>query len=302
MSNYGQQPPYGQTPYGPQNPYGQPQQPYGRPAQPPYGQPQPYGGQPNPYGGQGQPAQPQPGQYPQPGYGAPNYPPGPQPGQPGPPPPAQWTAQVPTPKPEIATRSLVVVTMESVPGRVVTEVLGDVVGVVARSRELPRDVRTGSQLEGYANMMTQSRQDAVDRMVEMAEAAGADAVIGLRYDSSEITQTLSEVVAYGTAVRLNPVAAEPAHDEAATEDDSDGETTAVNPLSPPDFDTAMSAATPAAATSPQSATGESAEDQPQSPYQPSPYSQSGYQQPGNQQGNQPPPTQQWPPAAWPGQG
>jgi len=301
MSNYGQQPPYGQTPYGPQNPYGQPQQPqqpYGRPAQAPYGQPQPYGGQPAP--------------YPQPGYGAPNAPAAPpnqqgQPyGQPYPPPPAQWTAQVSAPKPEIASRSLVVVTMESVPGRVVTEVLGDVVGVVARSRELPRDVRTGSQLEGYANMMTQSRQDAVDRMVEMAESAGADAVIGLRYDSSEITQTLSEVVAYGTAVRLNPVPAEAAGAEETSEDgDTDAESTTVNPLSPPDFDAAMSATTPTAAASPESGTGRPADDQAspqQSPYQPSPYSQPGYQQPGNQSGNQQPPTQQWPPASWPGQG
>jgi hypothetical protein len=53
-------------------------------------------------------------------------------------------------------------------------------------------------------MLTDSRQDAVARMVEMAAAAGADAVVGLRFDCSEITQSLSEVAAYGTAVRLVP--------------------------------------------------------------------------------------------------
>ena len=51
-------------------------------------------------------------------------------------------------------------------------------------------------------MLTESRQDAVNRLVEMAQAAGADAVVGLRFDCSEITQSLSEVAAYGTAVTL----------------------------------------------------------------------------------------------------
>ena len=53
-------------------------------------------------------------------------------------------------------------------------------------------------------MLTDSRQEAVARMVEMAVAAGADAVVGLKFDCSEITQSLSEVAAYGTAVKLVP--------------------------------------------------------------------------------------------------
>ncbi|HLL62862.1 MAG TPA: heavy metal-binding domain-containing protein [Propionibacteriaceae bacterium] len=179
MSNYGQQPPYGQNPYGqpPQpNPYGQ-QPPYGqpsappRPGQPPYGQPpqQPYG-QPPPYG------QPQPG---------------------------QWTPQPPiAKKPTLVTRSLPVVTLEHLPGREISEVLGEVVGVVARTRELRPDLRSGNPIDGYVTMLTESRQDAVGALVAMAEAAGADAVVGLRFDCSEITQSLSEVAAYGTAVKL----------------------------------------------------------------------------------------------------
>jgi uncharacterized protein YbjQ (UPF0145 family) len=183
MSNYGQQPPYGQSPYGqPPNPYGQ--QPYPspptRPGQAPYPQ------QPNPYGQQ-------------PPYGQPQgYPPQaqPYPGQPG-----QWPPQAP-PRPEFVQRATIVVTMDAVPGRQIEEVLGDVIGVVARTRELRPDLRTGNPIDGYVTMLTESRQEAVARLVEMAESAGANAVVGLRFDCSEITQSLSEVTAYGTAVRL----------------------------------------------------------------------------------------------------
>jgi uncharacterized protein YbjQ (UPF0145 family) len=176
MSNYGQQQPYGQPP----NPYGQ-QQPYAtppaRPDQPPYGQ------QPNPYSQQ-------------PPYGQPQaYPPQAQPYA------GQWPPQAPA-RPELVLRSTVVVTMETVPGRQIEEVLGDVIGVVARTRELRPDLRTGNPLDGYVTMLTESRQEAVARLVEMAENAGANAVVGLRFDCSEITQSLSEVAAYGTAVRL----------------------------------------------------------------------------------------------------
>jgi uncharacterized protein YbjQ (UPF0145 family) len=197
MSNYGQQPPYGQNPsnpYGQQQPgpYGQPQQPYG---QPPAGrQPQPpYPGQQGPYGQQ-------PGQYPpQQPYGQPGQAPyGQQP--------TQWTPQPPAMKqPAVVMRQLPVVTMENVPGREVSGVIGDVVGVVARTRELRPDLRGGNPVDGYVVMLTDSRQDAVARMVEMALAAGADAVVGFRFDCSEITQSLSEVAAYGTAVTLIPV-------------------------------------------------------------------------------------------------
>src|SRR5215204_3764564 len=164
MSNYGQQPPYGQNPYGqPPNPYGQ-QQPNPYSQQPAYGQPQAYPPQGQPYTG-------------------------------------QWPPRAPA-RPELVRRSTVVVTMNAIPGRRIEEVLGDVIGVVARTRELRPDLRTGNPLDGYVTMLPESRQEAVARLVEMAENAGADAVVGLRFDSSEITQSLSEVAAYGTAVRL----------------------------------------------------------------------------------------------------
>jgi uncharacterized protein YbjQ (UPF0145 family) len=215
MSNYGQQPnPYGQPQPGQpqpgqaqagQNPYGQPQpgqNPYGQQGQNPYGQPQqPYGqpgqqqGQPR-GGGQvswGQPGQQQP-------YGQPQYPqPGPQP-QPG-----GWTPQpASVARPALQARAISVVTTDTVPGRDVAAVIGDVVGVVVRPRELAPELRAGNPLDGYATMLTRSRQDAVTKMIDMAVAAGADAVVAFKYDCSEITQSLSEVSAYGTAVKLAP--------------------------------------------------------------------------------------------------
>lgn len=189
MSNYGQQPgqnPYGQNQAG-QNPYGQ-----NPPAQNPYGQnpPQPYGrDQQQPYGQQsaqqpyGQPSAQQP-------YGQPPQPP-------------QWTPQpIAAKKPEMVNRGVPVTTMDTVPGREIVEAIGEVIGVVARTRELRPDLRLGNPIDGYVTMLTESRQDAVSRLVEMAQSAGADAVVGLRFDCSEITQSLSEVAAYGTAVRL----------------------------------------------------------------------------------------------------
>ena len=227
MSNYGQQPPYGQNPYG-----RPPQQPgYGQPGQNPYGQqppPNPYGQQPpqpNPYGQQPPPQQNPYGQPQQPGYGQPQqgYPQQGQPAQPGQPPQqgqpgqqGQWVAQN-TRKPALVERELPVVTMEVLPGREIAEVVGDVVGVVARSRELPPELRSGNPQDNYATMLTDSRQSAVTKMVAMAQAAGADAVLGLKFDCSEITQSMSEVAAYGTAVKLVPT-----EDEESSSEDCRG--------------------------------------------------------------------------------
>jgi len=269
MSNYGQQPPYGQNPYGqpPQpNPYGQqpPVNPYAtqppRPGQPPYGQ------QPSPYG--------QPQQYPPQPPQQPPYPP-PQPGQQPYGPPAaggQWPAQPPpAAQPTISQHAVPVVTMDSLPGRDIEEVLGEVVGVVARTRELRPDLRGGNIIEGYVTMLTESRQEAVVRLVEMAERAGATAVVGLRFDCSEITQSLSEVAAYGTAVRLAPLDNEDA--AAAEESGSDEEAE----HSPDSGD---------AGTDEQAGTASDEQSPAQSPAEQRPP-------------NNPEAGQQWPPSSWP---
>ena len=91
----------------------------------------------------------------------------------------QWTPQPPVArKPAIVAHAIPVVTMDILPGEEIAEVVGDVIGVVARTRELRPDLRNGNPVDGYMTMLTESRQDAVTRLVEMAQTAGADAVVG----------------------------------------------------------------------------------------------------------------------------
>lgn len=202
---------YGQNPYG-QNPYGQ--QPYGQ--QPPQHQPsaQPPTGQPPAGQTWGRPPQPgagQPGGWnqPQQGWGQPQGQPWGAPGQPGQfgAPPAQPVPATPVPEPEprkavFRERDLPVVTTETIPGRVITEVVGEVIGVVTRAR----DMRPTADLSA---VLTGTRQDAVDALVTMATEAGADGVVGLRFDGGKVNDGTSEVAAYGTAVKLETVPEEP---------------------------------------------------------------------------------------------
>lgn len=245
-------------------PYGPPAQqpgpvPYGKPPQPPQQQP-PFGApQASPYGPPANPAPfgpppmpPQPQQRPPAPYGPPpgqGFFPGPQPGAPfgpqhqTPPPlppqgsaapsnvPGGWSpvqqgpgvppTPVPDPTPRkapFAATAIPVVTSDALPGREVSQVIGIVVGVTTRSR----DVKVGPDTVA---LLTQARQDAVAALVTMATDAGADAVVGLRFDGGKIAEALSEVTAYGTAVTLvgadapaaralpdEPVAALPAGD------------------------------------------------------------------------------------------
>lgn len=103
---------------------------------------------------------------------------------------------------------MLVVTTENVPGRRVSEVKGEVFGVVVRSRGLGGNVMAGlrslvgGEIHEYTQMLEEARRHALDRMVQNATAMGANAIVMMRYDSSEIGQTMSEIVAYGTAVVL----------------------------------------------------------------------------------------------------
>lgn len=123
------------------------------------------------------------------------------PHQPGPPPPWQNAPGQSTPGPDLhkATTTIQVVTTPSFPGRTIGAALGEVIGVAVREREIDR---RHDPVIAYPAMLLRSRQQAVARMADMARERGADAVVGLQFDSSEITQDLSEVVAYGTAVRF----------------------------------------------------------------------------------------------------
>ena len=98
-------------------------------------------------------------------------------------------------------------TIETYPGRNF-EVLGMVKGATVQSKNFGKDFMAGmktlvgGELTGYTEMMTEARQIATKRMVDEAEALGADAVIGVRYGSSSIMQGAAECIAYGTAVKF----------------------------------------------------------------------------------------------------
>jgi uncharacterized protein YbjQ (UPF0145 family) len=105
---------------------------------------------------------------------------------------------------------VLVVTTENVPGQRVREVKGQVFGVVVRSRGLAGNLMAGlrslggGEITEYTQLLEEARRHAVDRMVANATVVGANAVVMMRFDSSEIGQTMSEIVAYGTAVVLEP--------------------------------------------------------------------------------------------------
>lgn len=103
---------------------------------------------------------------------------------------------------------MVVVTTNEVQGRSIERVLGLAFGVVVRSRGLGGNVVAafrslgGGEIKEYTEMLEDARRAAIDRLVQNAHVMGANAVLMVRFDSSEIGQTMSEVVAYGTACVL----------------------------------------------------------------------------------------------------
>ncbi len=103
---------------------------------------------------------------------------------------------------------MIIVTTERIPGYRVITVLGEVFGVVVRSRGIGGNIMAGlrslggGEITEYTQMLEEARRHAIDRMVQNAQAMGANAVLMMRFDSSEIGQTMSEVVAYGTAVTV----------------------------------------------------------------------------------------------------
>lgn len=102
---------------------------------------------------------------------------------------------------------MLLTTIDVIPGKN-NEVLGLVKGNMIQSKNIGRDIgqglksMVGGELATYTQMMNESRAAATKRMVDEAEELGADAVVGLRYSTSNIMSTAAEVVAYGTAVRF----------------------------------------------------------------------------------------------------
>lgn len=106
---------------------------------------------------------------------------------------------------------MVISTMNDLPGYEIEEVFGEVFGLTVRSRNLGSQIGAGfkslvgGELKGMTKMLADGRQHATDRLVQEAEAKGANAVIAFRFDTSELGSTWTEICAYGTAVRARQV-------------------------------------------------------------------------------------------------
>jgi uncharacterized protein YbjQ (UPF0145 family) len=110
---------------------------------------------------------------------------------------------------------MIVATTPYVAGQRVAESKGQVYGLVVRSRGLGGNIAAslrslvGGEIHEYTQLLEDTRRQAIDRMVENATLMGANAVISMRFDSSEIGTTMTEIVAYGTAVVVEPDADAP---------------------------------------------------------------------------------------------
>ena len=102
---------------------------------------------------------------------------------------------------------MLLLNIEYIPGKKI-EALGIAKGSVVQSKNFGKDFMAGmktlvgGEIESYTQMLTEARQIATKRMVDDAEAMGADAVIGIRYASASVMQGAAEITAYGTAVRI----------------------------------------------------------------------------------------------------
>lgn len=103
---------------------------------------------------------------------------------------------------------MITVNTDKIEGKKIIETLGLVKGNTIRARWFGRDIAAGlktligGEIKSYTDMMTKARDQAVERMVDEAKKLKADAVINVRFTSSEVMQGASEILVYGTAVKL----------------------------------------------------------------------------------------------------
>jgi len=101
---------------------------------------------------------------------------------------------------------MIMVTSDFITGKTIKKTLGLVRGNTIRARHIGRDIKAGlknivgGEITDYTKMMAESREQALDRMVEEAEGLGANAIINVRFTTSMIMQSASEILAFGTAV------------------------------------------------------------------------------------------------------
>ena len=105
---------------------------------------------------------------------------------------------------------MIVTTMNDIPGYEVDEVFGEVMGLTVRSRNIGSQLGAGlkslvgGELKGMTKALIDSRQQVMERMMAEAETKGANAIIAMRFDTSELGSNWTEICAYGTAVRVRP--------------------------------------------------------------------------------------------------
>jgi uncharacterized protein YbjQ (UPF0145 family) len=103
---------------------------------------------------------------------------------------------------------MLIVTTNDVPGHSVEEVFGEVFGLTVRSRNIGSQIGAGlkslvgGELQGMTKMLAEGREEAISRLVTEAEQKGANAILAMRFDTSELGSTWTEICAYGTAVRV----------------------------------------------------------------------------------------------------
>jgi uncharacterized protein YbjQ (UPF0145 family) len=98
--------------------------------------------------------------------------------------------------------------VETIPGKSIVQFYGVVTGSTVRAKHIGRDFMAslknlvGGELSGYTELLQESRDEAIQRMVQQAESQGANAVVNIRFSTSSIAQGAAELFAYGTAVRV----------------------------------------------------------------------------------------------------
>lgn len=104
---------------------------------------------------------------------------------------------------------MIIATTDSIPGHTIVQTLGYVSGNSVKARHVGSDIMAGlksivgGEISGYTKLMNDTRQVAIDRMVEEAASKGANAIVGMRLATSEVMQGCSELCAYGTAVVIS---------------------------------------------------------------------------------------------------
>lgn len=104
------------------------------------------------------------------------------------------------------TSDIEITNLETIPGRTITRHLGMVQGNTVRAKHVGRDIMAGfknivgGELRGYTELLTESREESVERMVEEARALGANAILNVRFSTSSVSAGASELYVYGTAV------------------------------------------------------------------------------------------------------